>query len=133
MGCVSPLPAPSYQQSEKFTRALRRKLRPSDAALLVVPVPATPAHAFLDPTISDPVFGFGSEAGRPPKGRSRVAMGEGAERRVISVAPAWCPGAPPLPILDSPAKGAAEGSTPTRPPRRELTGGWGWVPGVPTA
>ena len=86
-GCVSPLPAPSYQQSEKFTRALRRKLRPSDAALLVVPVPAAPAHAFLDPAISDPVFGFGSEAGRPPKGRSRVAIGEGAERRVISVAP----------------------------------------------
>ena len=74
MGCVSSLPAPSYQQSEKFTRALRRKLRPSDAA---------PAHAFLDPAISDPVFGFGSEAGRLPKGRSRVAIGEGAERRVI--------------------------------------------------
>ena len=66
MGCVSPLPAtpgPIIPTIGKVHSCVAAKLRPSDAALLVVPVPAAPAHAFLDPAISDPVFGFGSEAG----------------------------------------------------------------------
>ena len=96
-GCVSPLPAPSYQQSEKFTRALRRKLRPSDAALLVVPVPGRPCPRIPGPGDLGPGFRIRKRSGPAPKGpEPRSDRGRGGAESyqrgpLISRSPACVP------------------------------------------